>query len=107
MSTVKAITVDIIENNYTRRILFKVLIGALFTLFIVYMYFIGSITFNVLARKSFENKVQSLSSNISQLELIYLDNLSEVDKDYATSKGFVDVQNNIFAIRSINHVAIR
>lgn len=107
MSTVKAITANIIENNYTRRTLLKVLILALVTLFIVYMYFIGSITFNVLARKSLENKVESLSSSISQLELTYLDNLSDIDKEYAESKGFVDAQNNIFAVRSINHVAIR
>jgi len=107
MNTVKTMTANIIENNDTRRTLFKVLILGLVSLFVIYVYFIGSITFNVLARKSLENKIQSLSSSISQLELTYLHNISEIDKDYAISKGFVDAHNNIFATRFINYVAIR
>jgi len=107
MSKVKTITVDIIENNYTRKILFKGLVLSLAVLGILYVYFIGSITFNVLARKSLENNIRVLSSNISQLELVYLNNLNQIDKDYSLEKGFVDAKNNIFAIRPINRVAIR
>lgn len=107
MSKIKTITTNIIEDNQNRNLLFKVLIAGLITLSIMYVYFIGSITFNVLARKSLENTVRTLNSNISQLELAYLNNLNEIDKDYATSKGFIDARNNIFATRSINHVAIR
>ena len=107
MSKVKAITANIFENNYTRRILLRVLIGGLVFLFIIYTYFISSITFNVLARKSIQNEVQNLNNSISQLELTYLANLSEVNKEYAISKGFVDAHNNIFATRSTNQVAIR
>jgi hypothetical protein len=107
MSKVKTITTDIMENNYTRKALFKWLIVGLVILAIMYVYFIGSITFNVLARKSLENTVKNLSSNISQLELTYLENLNRIDKNYATSKGFIDVSNNLFASRPISHVAIR
>lgn len=107
MNKVKTITADVMENNYSRRSLFKFLIGGLIVLAIVYVYLIGSITFNVLARKSLENTVRVSSSNVSQLELAYLSGISEIDKDYALSMGFVDARNNIFATRSISQVAIR
>ena len=107
MSKVKTITTNIMENNYARRTLLKWLIIGLAVLSMMYIYFIGSITFNVLARKSLENTVVSLNNNISQLELTYLTNLNEINKDYATTKGFVDVKNNLFATRSISQVALR
>ncbi len=107
MNKVKTITVDMIENNYRRRTLFKILMGGLIVLAITYIYLIGSITFNVLARKSLENTARLSSSNVSELELTYLSNLNKINKDYAFSMGFVDARNNIFATRSISHVAIR
>lgn len=107
MSKVKTMTIDIMENNYTRKTIFKVLLFGLIVLGIMYLYFIGSITFNVLARKSLETTVRTLGSNISELELTYLNNMNEIDKDYAMTKGFVDANNNIFATRNISQVAIR
>ena len=108
MSKVKAITTDIMENNYSRKFIFKLLVGGLIAISIMYVYFIGSITFNILARKSLENNVTNLTNNINQLEIKYLADLSEINKDYALSHGFVDAHDNIFAVRStVNHVAIR
>lgn len=107
MSKVKAITIDIMGNNYTRRTLFRFIISGLIILGIMYVYFIGSITFNVLARKSLENTVRNLNSSISELELVYLNNLNQIDKEYALEKGFVDAKNSIFVTRSDSQVAIR
>lgn len=76
-------------------------------LFAVYIYLIGSITFNVIARKSLENTISSLTNQVNQLELTYLNNINKIDKEYAQSKGFVDAHQSIFASRNINHVAIR
>ncbi len=107
MSKTKAITKDIIGDTSIQRIIFKVLVGSLLLLSIVYIYIIGSITFNVVARKSLENTAKILGNNISQLELTYLSNLNDVNKAKATSLGFVETKSNIFASRSITHVAIR
>jgi glycerol-3-phosphate acyltransferase PlsY len=74
---------------------------------IVYIYLIGSITFNVLARKSLEAQVRTLGSDVSELELSYLNSTNKIDKSYATSLGFVDVKDNIFASRNTSRVAIR
>ncbi len=107
MSKTKAITNDIVGNTNTQRIIFRILLGSLLSFFIVYVYMIGSITFNVIARKSLENTSRLLGSNISQLELTYLSNMNDVNKARATSLGFIDTNSNIFATRSITHVAIR
>lgn len=107
MTRAKAITNDIAQNINTQRALFRVLITGSILLFAVYIYLIGSITFNVIARKSLENIVVNLTGQVNQLELTYLSNVNKTDKNYALSNGFVDVPQNIFASRDVNHVAIR
>lgn len=108
MSKTKAIVNDISRNSYTQRIVLKFILGSFLALSIVYIYIIGSITFNVVARKSLENTARTIGTNISDLELNYLSKMNNINKAHATSLGFVDTNSNIFAVRSsINHVAIR
>lgn len=107
MSKTKIIANNITESSYTQKLIFRILISCIILIGLVYVYMIGSITFNVLARKSLEGTVKIASSDISQLELTYLNKVNEIDKEYALSHGFVDINQNIFATRSINHVAIR
>ncbi len=107
MNKTKAITNDIRGNSNTQRGIFRILVGSLLAVSIVYVYIIGTITFNVIARKSLENTAQILGSNISNLELTYLSDMNSINKSRATSLGFVDINSHIFATRSIIHVAIR
>lgn len=107
MTKVKIITNDIAQNINTQKILFRILIIGSAMLFVAYIYLVGSITFNVIARKSLENTVVNLTSHVNELDLAYLKNVNDLDKKYAESVGFVDVHQNIFATRNINYVAIR
>lgn len=107
MKKTKAIANDIAGNTQIQKTLFKVLSGALLLLSIIYIYIIGSITFNVVARRSLEAEVRTLGSSISNLELTYLSDMNDVSKTRAESLGFKDAKSNIFATRSITHVAIR
>jgi len=107
MSKTKAIANDIRWNIKTQKVIFSVILGSLLTLFVVYVCIIGSITFNVIARKSLEKTVLALGNNISQLELTYLSSMNDVNKTRAMALGFTDTKTNIFASRSITHVAIR
>jgi hypothetical protein len=54
-----------------------------------------------------ESNFASLSSKVNQLELSYLSNVNNINKEYALSNGFIDMHQNIFVSRDINHVAIR
>lgn len=108
MSKAKEMTTNLIENTKTQRVLFRALISGLIILSIVYVYLIGSITFNVLARKSLESAARTLGSHVSELELTYLNTTNKIDKNYALSLGFVDVHTNIFATRTTpTRVAVR
>ncbi len=107
MSKTKAIANDIAVNTNTQRIIFKFLAISFIIFSISYIYMIGSITFNIVARKSLENTAKSLGSNISQLELTYLNSMNDINKSRALSLGFQDAKSSIFATRAINHVAIR
>ena len=107
MTKAKAITNDITQNMNTQKVLFRVLISGAIVLSVVYFYLIGSITFNVIARKTLETNVSDLTSQVNQLEIVYLSKVNQADKEYALANGFVDISNNIFATRDINHVAIR
>ncbi|MCX6754752.1 MAG: hypothetical protein NTU81_02920 [Candidatus Nomurabacteria bacterium] len=107
MTRAKEITNDIAQNMNTQKVLFRILLISSGVLFSVYIYMVGSITFNVIARKSLENTITELTSHVNKLELTYLNNINLIDKNYAVSKGFVDVHENIFAERSTNRVAIR
>jgi hypothetical protein len=107
MTTATKITNEIKQNINTQKLLFRALITGSIMLFAVYIYLIGSITFNVIARKSLETTVAELTTKVNQLDLTYLNGINDINKDYALSKGFVDVHQNIFATRNINHVAIR
>jgi len=107
MNKTKEIANDIRVNTNTQRVIFRILVGSLLSLFVVYICMIGSITFNVIARKSLDNTAKVVGSNISTLELTYLSNMNDVNKNRATSLGFVDAKSNIFATRTITHVAMR
>jgi len=107
MTKAKAITTELSHNMNTQKMLFRIMIISLVVLFTAYVYLIGSINFNVIARKSLESTIANLTTEVNELEISYLDGLNSLDKDYALSKGFVDVRQNIFASRNINHVAMR
>ncbi|MBK5215214.1 MAG: hypothetical protein JJE53_00170 [Candidatus Pacebacteria bacterium] len=107
MTRAKKITNDIAQNMNTQKVLLRILLISSVLLFSVYIYLIGSITFNVVARKSLQKTVTELTSDVNKLELTYLKNINTIDKNYALSKGFVDVNQNIFVARNINTVAIR
>lgn len=107
MTKVKSMTNSITHNLDNRIKILRFLILSLIILGVVYIYMIGSITFNVVARKSLENTIAILNSDVNKLELGYFDTVNKIDKEYAKTKGFVDVPQNIFATRVINHVAIR
>jgi|GEM_PF-1891599 len=107
MTKVKIITNEIAQNTNTQKILFRILISSTAILCLVYGYLIISMTFNIIARKSLEKNAIVLTNRVNDLNITYLNNISEINKEYAISKGFVDAPQNIFVSRNLNHVAIR
>ncbi len=66
---------------------------------IVYMFFIASITSNIVARKAYEKDQKSLQSEISGLELSYLSKIQSLDESAALAVGLSHPKEVYFASR--------
>lgn len=107
MTKVKAITNDIAQNMDIQRMIIRILIISSVLMILLYAYLISSITLNVIARKTLEKNAVELTNKVNDLNMIYLNDINTINKEYAVSKGFVDVPQNIFVSRNINRVAVR
>lgn len=95
-----AFTKQIVDDNQTRKQIFRVLVSAIVILSICYVYFIGSITFSIVARKTLESDMRETSSRVSSLEVEYLTISNQIDKPTGIARGFVDPHNTLFATRT-------
>jgi hypothetical protein len=107
--TTKAITKHIVNDDQTRKQIFRVLLSALSVLCLCYVYFIGSITFNILERRTLETTMRDTASRVSGLEVEYLTLTNSIDIPRGLARGFVEARKNtIFATRTTGGtVAIR
>jgi len=103
----KAKTQFIIRDGDTRRNIFKVLLSFLILLSVLYIYLIGSITFNILARKSLESNIREVGNQVGNLELEYLTLSGNINTNLGLSLGFTNANGTIFATKTITRVAIR
>ncbi|MDQ5971071.1 MAG: hypothetical protein QG566_17 [Patescibacteria group bacterium] len=106
MST-KEFTQNIANDGALRRRIFRILIGSILTLSLCYIYLIGTITFNVLARKSLENNVNEINSRVGQLELESIALANSIDITYGKEMGYVEAKGTLFANKDSNTVALR
>jgi hypothetical protein len=60
-----SITKDFKKDQELRRTIFRMLLVVLAVFSISYFYLIGSITCNIVERRSFENKITSLNSQVN------------------------------------------
>ena len=104
MSTARAITNQITNDDYLRKQIFRVLLSILIILSLGYMYIIGSITFNVLARRSLSNSEIQKGNVVGQLELKYVALSNSINESYGTAHGFVEPSGMLFASRDTTSV---
>ncbi len=77
--------------------IFKALLVLFIFLIISYIFFIGHITFSILARKSTEKNIKNISSVVNDMELKYLALDSSIDLTIAHNAGYKDANNIVFA----------
>ncbi len=105
--TTKNIQNAIVNDYFVQRQIFRILFTSFVLLSLCYVYFIGSITFNVLARKSLETSSRELASQVGELEVKAFTLSNSIDKSFAQAHGFVDAKGTIFAYRDSLRVALR
>ncbi len=100
-------TQNIATDGSLRKRIFRMLAGSLVVLSICYVYLIGSITFNVLARRSLEANATDIKSRVGQLELQSITLGNSIDQSFAAAHGYVEARGTIFANKNTTAVAVR
>ncbi len=89
-------------EEYDRRIFWTVCWCTAFTIFL-YIYFLGTSVYSVIARKQAEVNVANLTSRISQLESEYVLLDKKINLDLAHTKGYIDVAVPRYVSRATSH----
>ena len=100
VSSLKMHTRIINQSDLEKRLFYglaTVLVGA----FLAYLYFLGTITFNIVERKALENRAKDIASDVSALELQYLALANKIDMQYAGALGFAEAKTAQFASRTV------
>lgn len=84
--------------------LFQYLLWVALAGVLIYMYFIGSIVFNVVARKGIEAENHTLTSELAQMQVKYLATMGNIDMDYAKSIGFQEPTNRASYVKNTSQV---
>ena len=90
---------NIIDQSDLGQRLFYGLAIVLVGLFLSYLYFLGTITFNIVERKALESRAKDLASDVSGMELQYLALTNKIDMQHADELGFAEAKNAVFASR--------
>jgi len=65
----------------------------------MYMYFMGKIVFDVIARKQAESEIKLAQSSVGKLQVAYLGELNSVDIASAAQSGLSESKDTIYATR--------
>lgn len=68
----------------------------------LYVYFVGSIVFDVVARRSAEALVLKEGAQVAQLEATYFEKTKAFDLAYAKSLGFKESTSTLYAKRDVS-----
>ncbi|MEI7765070.1 MAG: hypothetical protein WCI93_00625 [bacterium] len=90
--------VNIVNNNNLEKRLLNILLASFGVCIFAYIFILGSITFNVVARQSLGSEVRSLSNEVGDLELRYLSLSNKIDLTMSSEMGFKEAKTQ-FAVR--------
>ena len=65
----------------------------------MYMYFVGKIVFDVMARRNAESQIKLAQSAVGQLQVAYLGQLHNVDIESAAASGLFESHDTLYAVR--------
>lgn len=99
VSKLKQHTAIINQSDLGKRLFYGVS-AMLGLLFLSYVYFLGTITFDIVERKALESEAKNLASDVSALELQYLALSNNIDMQFAGTLGFAEAKVQHFASRA-------
>ncbi len=93
------------QEQYTKKI---VIVGiCLLSIFLsMYMYFVGKIVFDVVARRQAENEIKLAQSEVGGLQVAYLGQLGSVDIANASLSGLSESKDTLYASRIVSNPTV-
>lgn len=76
-----------------RKIIFFMLVAVILSEIGLYWYFIGQAIYNTVALQKMDTKISTLSSNISELESVYITKTANITALEAEKLGFIEPRN--------------
>jgi len=98
--------IQIIDNSDLGEKALRFLLVSFGILAIFYIVILGNITFNIIERRASEGEARTLSNEVLELELTYLQMSEKVDANLAREMGFKEAQASFTARKSIGSVKL-
>ena len=86
----------IVNNNDLQQRMFRALVYSVGFLMLCYVFLLGHMVYNIVARKNLETHARTLTTEVSTLELRYLALSSNVNLTLAHSLGFNESTQKAF-----------
>lgn len=78
----------------------------IFSMSIIYAYFVNSTVMNVVERGNVEDKIASVNTRVSELEFEYINSKNRITFDLAESVGFVEKKNVNYISSKVSDTSI-
>lgn len=91
-----------IINNDASKFALRFILWSFGTLTIWYIFLLGNMVFNIVERRAFETDARVLSSEVGDLELIYLSMSNDIDLALSHSMGFKETKAKFTTRKSIS-----
>jgi len=94
------------DNLEVRRSILRAMALILGGLILLYVLILGSMVFNIVARKSMEKDMLSLTNDVGGLELSYLNLSKNVDMTLSSSMGFKEAKATFATRKNLGSLKI-
>ena len=97
-------SINIVDNSNLKRRILYILLISFGALGFFYVLILGNMTFNIIERRALEGSARTLSNEVLNLELTYLQISSKVDLILAKSLGFQETKINFATRKSLGSI---
>lgn len=98
--------VTIIDNGNLQKKIFNFMLCILGILALIYVVLLGNMVFDIVSRKSLENRALTLYNEVGNLELTYLAASQKVDLKLADSLGFKEIKTKFATRKTLGSINI-
>ncbi|MCF7834348.1 MAG: hypothetical protein K9L98_03440 [Candidatus Pacebacteria bacterium] len=99
-------TATAITNGDLQGRILKSLLAGICILVVCYVFFVSKVVFNIAERKSLEAEARMLANEVSELELVYLQESEKIDLTYSLSMNFKEAFPEYVTRKPLGSIAL-